>query len=180
MDNELVKDIVGRPRWWLIAVPLMVVFVVVATLLLPDDADSAVALPTARTCPSGEWSCYTADRYAAEFREGRFANSHGVEFTPRVKRMIRNAMSAKGVTSRGNDDWWREPLSFTACIGGLRWHGACRRGQESVNELIADTSRVTVFCSGLAVIGSLAGGGAWGAGKAVSACLWTRLMGLWD
>jgi len=72
----------------------MVVFVVVATLLLPDDADSAVALPAARTCPSGEWSCYTADR--------------------------------------------------------------------------------------LAVIGSLAGGGAWGAGTAVSACLWTRLMGLWD
>lgn len=57
MDNELVKDIVGRPRWWLIAVPLMIVFVVVATLLLPDDANSAVALPTARTCPSGEWSC---------------------------------------------------------------------------------------------------------------------------
>ena len=112
MDNELVKDIVGRPRWWLIAVPLMIVFVVIATLLLPDDANSAVELPSARTCPSGEWSCYTADRYAAEFRDGRFANSHGVEFTPRVKRMISNAMSAKGMADRGNDDWWREPSDF--------------------------------------------------------------------
>lgn len=47
MDNEMVKDIVGRPRWWLIAVPLMIVFVVIATLLLPDDANSAATKQSA-------------------------------------------------------------------------------------------------------------------------------------
>lgn len=116
MDKESVKDIVGRPKWWLVNVPIMVVFVVVGMLLLPDDADGAVAAQSARTCPSGEWSCYTADRYAAEF----------------------------------------------------------------LGDLFEETSRITVFCGGLAVIGSLAGGGAWGAGRAAGACLWARLMGIWE
>jgi len=180
VDYELIKDIVGRPRWWLIAVPLMVVFLVVASLLLPDDAESAVKPTSARTCPSSEWSCYTADRYAEEFRDGRFRTSQGIEFTPRIKRMISHAMSSKGYTARGDDDWWRGALSFTTCIGGARWRGACRRGQEFVGELMAETTRITVFCGGLAVIGSLAGGGAWGAGRATAACLWTRLMGVWQ
>lgn len=180
MDKESVKDIVGRPKWWLVNVPIMVVFVVVGMLLLPDDADGAVAAQSARTCPSGEWSCYTADRYAAEFRDGRFGNSRGIEFTPRIKRMISHAMRAKNLATRGNDDWWREPLSFTACIGGPRWQGACRRGHQFLGDLFEETSRITVFCGGLAVIGSLAGGGAWGAGRAAGACLWTRLMGIWE
>lgn len=42
VDKELVKDIVGRPRWWLINVPIMVVFLVVVTTLSPEDADGAV------------------------------------------------------------------------------------------------------------------------------------------
>lgn len=181
MRQELIKDIIGRPKWWLVVVPLMVLFVVLASLLLPDDADGSTTAPSARTCPSGEWSCYTADRYAREFRDGRFRNSHGVELPRRVKRMITRAMRAQGIAARGDDDdWWRKPLRFTACIGGPRWQGVCRRGQDSVNDMVADTSRVTVYCSGLAVIGSLAGGGAWGAGRATGACLWTRFLGMWD
>jgi hypothetical protein len=33
VDKELVKDIVGRPRWWLVNVPLIVLFIVLFTWL---------------------------------------------------------------------------------------------------------------------------------------------------
>jgi len=180
MDRECVKDVVGRPKWWLIAAPLIVLLLVLAALLFPEDADGAVAPETARICPSGEWSCYTADRYAKEFRGGRFETSRGVEFTPRVKRMIRNAMRADHVPARGESSWWQETLGFTACMGGPRWAGVCRKGQYWVNRIMSETLRVTVFCGGAAVIGALAGGGGWGAGRGALACLWSRMMGLWD
>lgn len=187
MDKELIKDIVGRPKWWVVVVPLMAAFVVIASMCLPKDADGAErgglgpapAPSSARICPSGEWSCYTAKRFAQDFRNARFGNSRGVELPPRVQRMVDRAMTKRGVANRGDDAWWRDALSFTACIGGPRWTGACRRGQRFVGDLVAETSRITVFCGGLAVIGSLAGGGAWGAGRATGACLWTRLMGVW-
>lgn len=180
MDKGVVKDIVGRPKWWLIAAPLIVVLLVAAALLFPRDAQGVVAQqPSAKICPSGEWSCYTADRFADEFRADRFDNSRGVEFTPRIKRMIRNAMSAKGVAARGDAAWWEDALSYTACMAGPRWTGACRKGQEWVNDAMQETVRVTAWCGGAAVIGSLAGGGGWGAGRGGLACLWARLMGLW-
>lgn len=184
MDKESVKDIVGRPKWWLVAAPLIVVLLVAAALLFPRDAEGTaaqgvVAQPAAKICPSGEWSCYTADRFAGEFRSDRFDNSRGVEFTPRVKRMIRTAMSAKGLTARGDAAWWEETLGYTACMAGPRWTGVCRKGQEWVNAIMQETVRVTAWCSGAAVIGTLAGGGGWGAGRGGLACLWSRLMGLW-
>jgi hypothetical protein len=180
VDKELIKDIVGRPRWWLTVIPLGIVFVLLLTWLLPDDADSAGFREASRICPAGEWDCYTADRYADDFRAGRFGDSHGVDLPPRVKRMINDAMATRWRTARGDDAWWRRTLSVTACIGGPRWQGACRRGQEFINNVIAETSRVQVACSGFAVIGFLGGSGAWGAGKGAGACLWTRLMGIWD
>jgi hypothetical protein len=35
VDSERVKDIVGRPKWWLINVPLIVVFIVLAAMMWP-------------------------------------------------------------------------------------------------------------------------------------------------
>ncbi|PWN04677.1 hypothetical protein DJ010_03395 [Nocardioides silvaticus] len=188
MDKELVKDIVGRPKWWLVAAPLIVLFLVAAALLVPKAADGATnaeAVPVAtrttpRTCPSMEWSCYTARHYGRDFRRERLRNSRGVEFTPRVKRMIQRSLSAKGYDARGDGSWWRDTLGITACMAGPRWTGVCRRGQQWVNRLLSETIRVTAFCAGAAVIGTLAGGGGWGAGKGALGCLWSRAMGLWD
>ena len=179
MDKELVKDIVGRRKWWLIAAPLIVALLVMAALLVPRDAQGVVARPVAKICPSGEWSCYTADRFSDEFKADKFDNSRGVEFTPRIKRMIRDQMRAKGIATRGDDAWWQDALSYTTCMAGPRWSGVCRRGQTWVNEVLEETMRVTVYCGGAAVIGSLAGGGGWGAGRGALACLWSRLMDLW-
>ena len=129
VDKELVKDIVGRPKWWLIAAPLVVVLIAALALLLPRDAQGVMAPPAAKVCPSGEWSCYTADRFADEFRRDKFDSSRGVEFPPRIKRMIRNEMRAKGFATRGDGDWWEDALGFTTCMAGPRWSGVCRKGQ---------------------------------------------------
>jgi hypothetical protein len=131
-----------------------------------------------------EWSCYTARHYARDFRHDRLRNSRGVEFTPRIKRMIRRSMAAKGYSVeesvRGDGSWWRDTLGITACMAGPRWTGVCRTGQQWVNRILTQTIRITAFCSGAAVIGTLAGGGGWGAGKGALSCLWSRAMGLWD
>lgn len=184
MDKELIKDIVGRPRWWLVAAPLVVIFLVLAALLVPKAADGAPPAPAASaalTCPSSEWSCYTPKRYARDFRHDRLRNSRGVHLPPRVERMVRRAMAAKGFATkaRGESKWWEETLGFTACLAGPRWTGVCRKGQRWVNRILTETARVTAFCGGAAVIGTLAGGGGWGAGKGALGCLWSRLMGLW-
>ncbi len=188
MDKELIKDIVGRPKWWLVAAPLVVLFLVLVVVLVPRSADGApdrgrdrvADSPPAKTCPSGEWSCYTAAHYARDFRHHRLRSSRGVEFTPRIKRMIRRSMSARGYDAFGDSSWWRETLGVTACMAGPRWSGVCRKGQSWVNRILHDTIRVTTFCAGAAVIGTLAGGGGWGAGKGALGCLWSRAMGLWD
>ncbi|KAA1421225.1 hypothetical protein F0U44_02630 [Nocardioides humilatus] len=178
MDKkELIKEIIGGPRWWLVCVPLMIVWTLVVAWIWPEDAHGAVPPPSSRICPSGDWSCYTADHYAKDFRAGRLRNSRGVDLPPRVERMIDAAMEARGrAAARGNDSWWRRALSATTCIAGPRWQGACRRGQEPVNELLAGTSRVALVCGGYAVIGFLRFGQGWGVGKAIGTCLWNRVM----
>lgn len=183
LDKERLKDIIGRPRWWLLVAPAVVAFIVIATLVFPDDADSApppaAAEGASRICPSGEWECYTKKRFAREFRDRKYRSARGVALPPRVKKMIRKKAAAQGWSAGDDAAWWEEALGVTTCIAGLRFRGSCRKGQERVDKIMKRTTRVTVFCGGAAVIGAMGGGGAWGAGKGGLACFWARLMGLW-
>lgn len=196
MDQEVWKDIVGRPRWWFLVVPVLVVFVLVMSMwVLPESqgstpvrgdeqrvAEQPVAeqrvedTEQARCCAT--W--LQAKRHARKFRNGKFGNSRGLHLPDRIQRMVRADISARGVQRGDDGPWWREALQGTACIAGPRFHGACIAGQDRINELAERTARVTVICSGAALIGFLGRGGAWGAGRGGLACLWARLIGLWD
>ena len=190
MDSEVWKDIVGRPRWWFLVVPVMVVFVLVMSMwVLPESDGATPAGGTEQRVEEQQLEeaeqprcCATwmqAKRYARKFRNGRFGSSRGLHLPDRIQRMVRADISARGVQRGDDGPWWREALKTTACIAGPRFQAACVEGQNRVNELAERTSRVTVICGGAALIGFLGRGGAWGAGKGALACLWARLIGLW-
>lgn len=156
------------------------------------DAHAATPIRTsAMACVTNTGDpCPTAGRtYARKFRNDRYGTSKGAHFPRYVKRKIRvwyanhpNAPHVAARTPAGarvrTGDWWQWPLEELACApsfgSGYRAH--CNNGNDEHTIWVHGVRKVTVVCSGAAVIGTLGGGGAIGAGRAGGACMWMLLM----
>jgi hypothetical protein len=179
-------------RWelrWLVFPGLLIALILGGLAFYKAEAVSTAA-PAASVGPQCDWNGGTCrewgERKARQFRNDRLGNARGIYFPKYMQRRIARKMEMRyGRTSTsqrdGVGDWFRDRLKITACLvrNPVGTHqGTCDEGQRKVNETMSRTMKVTATCGGTAVIGSLKGGGGWGAGQGGLACLWAVFMDL--
>lgn len=118
------------------------------------------------------------------FRSGSMGNARGFEFLPRIKTMIRNQIAVRATSPNFRDDsgpWWKAPFQGMRCmaygfnLGSLRT-SSCRDSSENYTQMQRETTRITVVCGGSAVLGTLRGGGYWGAGIGLVGCFFGEIF----
>jgi hypothetical protein len=171
--NDWMKDAIGRPKWWLTVGVALVLFLGVMVFVERADADTE-QVPT---CGTHEVKCLAKKR-VNQFEAHKLGNAKGKHFNAKAIKRIRNQTAARQVVLRdGCCDWITEPFKAATCFvtspTGVH-QGTCNEGQRSINRITEETRKFTFWCGGAALIGSLKGGGYWGAGRGLLGCTWTR------
>ena len=120
------------------------------------------------------------ERMAKDFRQDRIRDSAGRGIPRKITRKLSSyaaEKAAQGVTIR---HWWKNGGMNTAhCMANWGWTGGsgwCMKNgnRPGVVKINREITKVTVICSGAAVIGSVKGGGWVGAGRGGLGCVWAR------
>lgn len=160
-------------RWWLFPGTL-VIALIIGFLAYDHDAFGV-------NCETSDCQAQWAEKRTDQFNDDKLGNAEGLHFPKAIKRRITRKMEAAGVAKplakKGVIDWWKENLKMSSCI---IWNPisvnqtTCGQGQKAVTSTLSETMKIFVRCGGLAVVGTLKGGGGWGAGKAGGGCLFAH------
>lgn len=182
----------SRKIVWLVVVSLLTAaWIVGVDRVWPADG----ATPK-RACVtiSGD-PCPTPDGQVKKFKARKLQNSSQVRLTPKLREMARDYVRAHPGSARqapllrDGGHWWDWPFETTMCMmhGGKGTMTNCDTKAETGRKIASGgtwlydvskrTTKLTVTCGGAAVIGTLGGGGYWGAGRGAAVCLWIKAIG---
>lgn len=179
---------------WRRAVATFVVGLLIGAggLWVIDRANGAEQVFPHRVCAGNDTWMTCADWLASEFRAGRRGRTVDAAriFTPRVQDMIvaEHFKNTGRVTRAMRDSWWDGFVSDVSCglASSASWGAfTCARasdlgvGPVPMTGVVKDTAKVELLCGGAMVLGSLRGGGYWGAGIGAGGCLWGVALERW-
>lgn len=149
---------------------------------------------TESSCPT-EDPCTSPTSMAKAFKDHRLGHKpKNFKFPDKVRRMLKHNYAATHNNNNRCDgvggcvsSWWNSFNDSMSCVPNDVASGdfTCSAGSPeglTASELatfIKPTVKVTVACGGAAALGSLRGGGWWGAGVGGGACLWGKVVDLW-
>lgn len=117
---------------------------------------------------------------AQDFREDKIRDSAGRGIPRKIVRRLSNYAVTKAEQGIKVRRWWTTGgMNQAHCMANWGWTGGtgwCMRygNHPTVVKINREITKITVICSGAAVIGSIKGGGWVGAGRGGLGCVWTR------
>jgi hypothetical protein len=193
--KELIKDAVGRPKWWLINGTLIALFLALviwvgnkSDAVEPTNSSGSVSSgqqTKGPVCgPTNELECKRtwANKKTRQFKNAKLGNAKGFRLPKNIRTRLDNKQGqASGYSTKvlADDDWWDFPGNVMKCLAYGGRTPACEEASKSQEVIAKNTVRVSIVCSGAGVIGMLHGGGWWGFGRGSGVCLWMKFAGLW-
>lgn len=188
--KERAKDVIGRPKWWLINGVAIVLFITAVAVLWPEDSKAAPVSPASssqveqseRIICNKECQRFFAKKKVRQFKKDKLGNAKGFRLPKNIRiRLDKKQGQAAGFSGKfiSDDDWWDYPGQVFSCLAYGGMTASCDRASDIRDDIEKKTTKLAIVCGGSALIGFLGKGGWWGLGRGAAGCLWTKFIGAW-